>query len=211
VGRREERAVAIPFEDGARALDGIFIAGLEEDSVGLVVAAPHPLYGGSMDSPVVNEIAYAARTAGLASLRFDWRGVGASAGEASGDLNDAVADYAAALEHLCETVPGAVIAAGYSFGAAAAVIAAAGRPQVRRLLLVAPPPSMLDAALLEDFSGSILVIAAAEDAIARADALEATVATLPRAKIEIIPEADHFFGTGLGDIGRTTAKWLAPG
>jgi alpha/beta superfamily hydrolase len=211
MGKREERAVAIPWADGSRALDGIFIAGLEADSVGIVVAAPHPLYGGSMDSPVVNEIAYAARGAGLASLRFDWRGIGASAGEASGDPNDAVADYEAALDHLCETVPGAIIAAGYSFGAAAAVRAAAGRPQVRRLLLVAPPPSMLDAEALADFPGSVFVIAAAEDSLAPPDALEVVVAGLPRAKLGIIPGADHFFGTGLADIGRHTTEWLAGG
>jgi len=210
MGKREERAVAIPFGDGSRALDGIFVAGLEQDSVGVVVAAPHPLYGGSMDSPVVNEIAYAARAAGLASLRFDWRGIGASAGEASGDLDAAVADYEAALEHLCATVPGAAVAAGYSFGAAAAVRAAVGKPQVRRLLLVAPPASMLDAQALEDFPGSILVIAAAEDAIAKASALEAIVADLPRAKCAVVPEADHFFAAGLAAIGRIASDWLRP-
>ena len=80
----KERAVAIPLEGGEQALEGVFVAGLDDDAVGVVVAAPHPLYGGSMDSPVVNEIAYAARKAGLASLRFNWRGVGASAGAISG-------------------------------------------------------------------------------------------------------------------------------
>jgi alpha/beta superfamily hydrolase len=211
MGRREERAVAIPWADGSQALDGIFIAGTHADSVGVVVAAPHPLYGGSMDSPVVNEIAYAARGAGLASLRFDWRGLGASSGAASGELDAAVADYAAALDHLCATVPGAVVAAGYSFGAAAAVRAAVGRPQVRRLLLVAPPPSMLDATALGDFPGSVLVIAAAQDSLASPAALEAITARLPRARFSVIPEADHFFGVGLADIGRITAEWLGSG
>ena len=42
-----------------------------------------------MQSPVVNEIAYACQKAGIASLRFDWRGVGASAGEPSGSAGDA--------------------------------------------------------------------------------------------------------------------------
>jgi len=104
MSKREERAVAIPLAGGTQALEGIYVAGLDADAVGVVVAAPHPLYGGSMDSPVVNEIAYAARTAGLASLRFNWRGVGASAGLPSGEATDADADYRAALDHLLETL-----------------------------------------------------------------------------------------------------------
>ena len=155
--KREERAVAIPLEGGEQALEGIFIAGVDDDAMGVVVAAPHPLYGGSMDSPVVNEIAYAARKAGLASLRFNWRGVGASAGVISGEADDADADYRAALQHLLETVPGAVVAAGYSFGAAAAVRVAAGEPRIRRLLLLAPPPALLDVDALAAFAGDVLL------------------------------------------------------
>ena len=97
---QDERAIAIAAPGGTSlALEGIFVAGLDDDAVGVVIAAPHPLYGGSMDSPAVNEIAYAAGKAGLASLRFNWRGVGASAGAISGEADDADADYRAALQH----------------------------------------------------------------------------------------------------------------
>jgi len=208
MGKREERAVAIPWSDDGGALDGLAIDGLEDDAVGVVVAAPHPLYGGSMHSPVVNEIAYAARNAGLASLRFDWRGVGASAGEPSGDLADAIADYTAALDHLVATVPGAVVAAGYSFGAGAAVAASAGRREVRRLLLVAPPPAMLPGDALAAFPGSVLVIAAEHDAIAPPADLEPLLGDLPRARLAVVADADHFFGVGLAEIGRLALDWL---
>jgi alpha/beta superfamily hydrolase len=206
--KRDERTVTIPLEDGERALEGIFIAGLDDDAVGVVVAAPHPLYGGSMDSPVVNEIAYAARTVGLASLRFNWRGVGASAGTASGAAADADADYQAALGHLMETVPGAVVAAGYSFGAASAVRVAAGEPRVRRLLLVAPPPALLDTAALAAFAGSALLLAGAEDDLAPPSEIERIASELPRATFAAIPRADHFFAAGLADIARLTTRWL---
>ena len=206
--KREEHFVTIPLEGGEQALEGIFIAGADGDAVGVAVAAPHPLYGGSMDVPVVNEIAYAARTAGLASLRFNWRGVGASAGAASGDFADADADYHAALRHLVESVPGAVVAAGYSFGAASAVRVAPAEPRVRRLLLVAPPPSMLDVASLADFAGSVLLIAGADDSLAPAAELERIAAGVPRATFTAIPRADHFFSAGLADVGRIAAEWL---
>ena len=78
MARPEERDVAIPLADASLALEGIYVAGANGDASGAVVAPPHPLFGGSMDSPVVNEVAWACRTAGLASLRFNWRGVGAS-------------------------------------------------------------------------------------------------------------------------------------
>jgi alpha/beta superfamily hydrolase len=208
VRKREERAVAIPLEGGEQALEGIFVAGLDDDAMGVAAAAPHPLYGGSMDSPVVNEIAYAARKAGLASLRFNWRGVGASAGMVSGGAEDAAADYRAALQHLMETVSGAVVAAGYSFGAAAALRATSGEPRVRRLLLVAPPPALLDVDALVDFAGDVLLMAGAEDAIAPPAELERIASALSRATFAAIPRADHFFAAGLADVARITADWL---
>jgi alpha/beta superfamily hydrolase len=206
--RPKERAVAIPLEGGEQALEGIFTAGRDDDAVGVVIAAPHPLYGGSMDSPVVNEIAYAARKAGMASLRFNWRGVGASAGVMSGEAGDAEADYGAAFRYLMETVPGAVVAAGYSFGAAAAVRVADREPRIRRLILLAPPPALLDVDALATFAGDVLLLGGALDAIAPAAELERIASMLPRADFAAIPRADHFFAAGLADVARITASWL---
>ena len=97
--RQEERMVAIALPEGG-SLEGIFIAGAPGSNQGAVIAPPHPLYGGSIESPVLNEIAYACGKAGLASMRFNWRGVGASTGTPSGEAADADADYRAALVHM---------------------------------------------------------------------------------------------------------------
>jgi alpha/beta superfamily hydrolase len=206
--KSEERAVVIALGDGTLALEGIYLAGAGPDAGGAVIAAPHPLYGGSMESPVVNEIAYACQRAGLASLCFNWRGVGASAGEPSGEAADADADYAAAALHLAETVSGPLVAAGYSFGAAAAVRVGAQHPRVRRLLLVSPPPSLLVAAALEGFRGAVLMLTGEHDAIAPARALEDLAASLPRATLRVVAEADHFFMAGLGEIARAVGDWF---
>jgi alpha/beta superfamily hydrolase len=208
---RGERAVAIGREGEAHALDGVFLAAAAGPAAdGAVIAPPHPLYGGSMHSPVVNEIAHACQKAGIAALCFDWRGVGASAGEPSGRSQDADEDYAAALDHLEETVSGELLACGYSFGAAAALRAARGRPRVTRLVLVSPPPALLEAEALARFPGRMLVVTGAEDAIAPPAALEPLVARARRARFAVIPECDHFFAVGLAELARELAAWLGP-
>jgi alpha/beta superfamily hydrolase len=207
--KREERAVAIPTCEDGLVLEGIYVAGAghPEGDAGAVIAPPHPLYGGSMDSPVVVEVAHACARAGLATLRFNWRGVGASAGTPSGDAEHADLDYAAALEHLAATVPGALSVCGYSFGAAAALRRAALSPRVRQAILVAPPPSLLAPASLVAVRRA-LVVAGEADTLAPPDALRALVAGAPRAQLELVPEADHFFGLGLAGLGRAVLRFL---
>ncbi|MDJ0864809.1 MAG: alpha/beta fold hydrolase [Myxococcota bacterium] len=209
--RQEERPVAIPrAEADGSALEGLYVAAPDAAAGGAVVAPPHPLYGGSMDSPVVSEVSWACTKAGLASLRFNWRGVGASAGTPSGDPADARADYGAALAQLAESVPGPLVAAGYSFGAAAAA-AAAGEARVERLVLVAPPPPMLDADALAAVAGGVLILTGEDDAIAPPAPLAALAESLPRARFVTLAEADHFFLAGLAQLAGEVADWLKDG
>jgi len=209
-GAPDERGVAIAREGAPLALDGIFLAAAGGSAAdGAVIAPPHPLYGGSMQSPVVGEIAYACQKAGIASLRFDWRGVGASAGEPSGSARNADQDFAAALGHLEETVNGELLACGYSFGAAAALRAGAGHPRVTRFVLVSPPPGLLDRGALARFAGRVWMATGEADAIAPARELEALAARARRARFLVIPECDHFFAAGLAELGRELSTWLA--
>ncbi len=207
--RQEERAtvIAVPGREDL-VLEGLFVRAAEGSDAGAVIAPPHPLYGGSMASPVVGELAWACQKAGYATLRFDWRGVGASSGVPSGEASDADVDYAAALLHLAETVSGPLLLAGYSFGAATAVRVAAREPRVRRLVLVAPPPALLDARRLTAFPGSALLVTGERDVHARPAALEALIPGGPRRRLEVIPDADHFFLEGLAGISRAVSAWL---
>ena len=202
-------AIAMPGE--AWALEGVFTGAAGEEPGGAVIAPPHPLYGGSMDNPVVGELGWALAQAGLASVRFNWRGVGASGGEPSGECAPAEADYAAALACLEETAPGPLVAAGYSFGAATAVRVAARSPRVRRLLLVAPPPALLDAEALAGFGGRVLALVGDRDGFAPVEAVRALLGEDPRRRLEVIPHADHFFAEGLADVGRLARAWLGDG
>jgi alpha/beta superfamily hydrolase len=206
--RQEEKPITIQVPESEIVLDGIFIRGGDEEPAGAVLAPPHPLYGGSMTSPVLGELAFACKRADYASIRFDWRGVGASGGAPSGEPTDADADYRAALAYLEETVPGPLLAAGYSFVAVAALRVARLHPRVRRLLLVAPPLDHLDREALAAFRGSALLVAGERDALSPADALEVLAGEDPRRRVECVAEADHFFVSGLSALGRIAAEWL---
>src|SRR5437667_332565 len=84
---------------------------------GLVVCHPHPLYGGDMHNPVVVRVAEVAQGLGVATLRFNFRGVGASGG-VHGEGKAEQDDVVAALEMLAGRLPAdrPIGLAGYSFG-----------------------------------------------------------------------------------------------
>lgn len=104
---------------------------------GAVVAHPHPRYGGDRHHPVVEAVHEALGAAGLASVRFDFRGVGGSEG-AYGDGVDERLDVLAALEAVLPLAgDGPVVLAGYSFGAL--VTLEVTDPRVSGWLAVAPP------------------------------------------------------------------------
>lgn len=81
-----------------------------------VVCHPHPLYGGTLHNKVVFRLARGLRRAGVVVLRFNFRGVGRSAGEHA-HLEGEIEDARAALGWLRERYPELPYAlAGFSFG-----------------------------------------------------------------------------------------------
>jgi alpha/beta superfamily hydrolase len=200
--------IALPDEVGepGLALEGIFISGRRPG--GSVIAAPHPLYGGRLENPVVTEIALRLESVQLASLRFNWRGVAASAGEVSGENDIADQDYGAALAFLEESVTGPISACGYSFGSAAAVRAAASSERISRLILVAPPPALLDADALARFDGPVFMAVGDRDEFAPLAQVEELASKLENATLEVLVGSDHFFATGTGELGRALERWL---
>ncbi len=192
--------VTVPVEDEGLVLEGVWQSG---DPPGPVVAPPHPLYGGSFDNPVVNEIAHALYRQGSASLRFNWRGVGGSQGKATGDLGVAERDYRAALELVVENSGAPVTAAGYSFGAATALRLALHDDRIAKLVLVAPPVELIKALDLERLRKPVHVVVGGYDAFSPAAELSELFSPLPDARVGVISDADHFFvQTGLGALAR---------
>jgi alpha/beta superfamily hydrolase len=173
-----------------------------------VVAPPHPLYGGELSNPVVAAIAEGLTRAGIAALRFNFRGVGGSGGTPSGRAADADADYAAALDALAARRAAPYLGAGYSFGAAAALRVAARDSRIARLVLVAPPLAMIDRAALDAFAGPVTVLVGDEDAYAPLGQLERLVAGRARVALQVLPGEDHFFATGAERLTALVAEAL---
>jgi len=193
-------------------LDGRFTPGTSAGA-GAVVAPPHPLYGGTMSNPVVVAAAAGFTEVGVATLAFNYRSTETSEGSPSDDPAAAEDDYSGALEALASRVPGPYLAAGYSFGARTALGVAARDPRVRGAVLIAPPVDLVDAGDLATFTGPLLVVVGDRDAFAPLDRLRAWLAARPDAVLEIIPGADHFFGSaGAGAVTALVAgrvpSWL---
>jgi len=220
-----ERPATIALPDSAglpagSSLEGLWLParGDSEDEPtiargGAIMAPPHPLMGGAMDSPVATEVALAASDCGYGSLRFNWRGVGGSAGSPSGEVDDADADYLAALEFLEaagdeETGGGPLVTCGYSWGSLAAARVMASSARARRAILVAPPPSMLDAKAIADWGHPVLVIAGDRDEYVPEDELRGALFEIENVQLEILEGVDHFFMSGLPDVSRISRDWL---
>ena len=160
-----------------------------------------------MDSPVVDRIVEVCAARGVATLRFNFRGVGASSGrhdEGRGEQDD----VRASLTHLRDLLGGGarVALAGYSFGAAMVAAAAMSVP-VAGLALVAPPMRVADLHRPVTVAGPIVVVAGAEDQYCPPSALETLRAMLPEATVVVIEGADHFFFGSLMPLGDAVGAW----
>ena len=177
---------------------------------GVVVCHPHPLYGGDMDNPVVLQAVEACAAEGLATLRFNFRGVGRSTGAHDGGKGEQ-RDLEAALDQLATRLgaPGAVAAAGYSFGARVAAAVTGRRTDLAGLGLIAPPLAVSADVLdgLATLSMPLLVVAGTEDPICPGHALDALSRSLPRAQIRRIDGADHSFWGALDQLGEAVRAW----
>ena len=158
-----------------------------------VITHPHPLYGGDMNNLVVETVAKAYHRKGWSTLKFNFRGTGASEGRYdNGDGEQK--DIDAAVSWLKSNRFEQIDLAGYSFGAW--VLARWSRKnRQHRIRFVAPPVAFLDFSGVEVITGLSQVVVGARDEIAPADQVGRLIRSWqPEAELDIIANADHFFG-----------------
>lgn len=181
----------VHFSSGNLKLEGLLkrVSGPK----GALLAHPHPLYGGDMINPVVESLASTYNRKGYTTLRFNFRGVGASQGrydEGDGEQEDILA----AAHFLLDQGVTSLHIAGYSFGSWVLARIKKLPPEVASLVFVSPPLAMMPFAQTLKLPLLHLVITGEEDEIAPADRVRASLHHWnPDARMEVIDFADHFY------------------
>jgi uncharacterized protein len=179
----------------------------------LLVCHPHPLHGGTMTNKVVTTLARTAHAQGIPSLRFNFRGVGASEGtydEGRGETLDALAAVAFGRQRWPDA---ALWLAGFSFGGVVALRASTTRGigTVGKLITIAP-------ALGRNF-GSVrdisvpscpwMVVQGDADEVIDGDLVIEWAGQLdPAPRLEVLPGVGHFFHGHLPALQAVVAAFL---
>ncbi len=173
-----------------------------------VIAHPHPLFGGTMENKVVQTLARAFVHAGWVVLRFNFRGVGASAG-----VHDAgraeCEDFLAVVEQGAEH--GALALAGFSFGAFVTSHVAtrlSSHRDVQKLVLVGTATSRFDVAPVasELHERTLVVHGESDDTVLLSSVMDwARPQSLP---VMVVPGVGHFFHGQLPLFKRFVSRHL---
>ncbi len=191
---------------------------------GVVVAHPYPPNGADMDLPLIHHTAKCCRQRGFATLRFNFRSVGASGGSFSGtdESDDVVAAVSFLKERLTDSGGGRADKhkprlglAGWSFGSAMAARAIADLPEVGALALVGFVPGweyLPDDTLqrLGRFAGPVLAICAQNDHIDSPENVERVLGDLGLDyRLQVVRDADHYLGGRHREVAQSVADFFA--
>jgi alpha/beta superfamily hydrolase len=158
-----------------------------------VIAHPHPLFGGTMDNKVVQTLARAFVQSGWTALRFNFRGVGASAGthdEGRGETDDLLALVAA------QAPEGPLALAGFSFGsfvASRALQTLWPARSLEKIVLVGTAAARFDVATLppDAHDRTLVIHGEMDDTVPLQAVLDwARPQSLP---VTVVPGGEHFF------------------
>jgi alpha/beta superfamily hydrolase len=158
-----------------------------------LICHPHPLQGGTMTNKVVTTLERALRELGLATLRFNFRGVGRSAGQFDNGVGE-TDDLLAIAQWVQRVRPAdALWLAGFSFGSYVATRAAAKLP-TRQLITIAPAVTRWDFVEVPSPPCPWLVVQGEADEVVDPAAVYAFVAARqPAPTLVRVPETGHFF------------------
>ena len=204
-------ATRVTFPCGTLSLEGVsFMPDGEVPFPGVVVCHPHPLMGGTMDNNVVIAVCQALVQESIASLMFNFRGVGGSQGAHAHGIGEQD-DVAAALSYLSSIEgidQGRIGLCRYSFGAGVALEAAAKTEQAHALALVSP--ILAHPSPIENYIKPKLLLWGSYDMALPGIELKSFTEDLPEPKqYEVIRGADHFWGGYENDMAAKVAAFFA--
>ena len=202
------------FSSKGVSLDGVFTSpeDLPAQSPSVIVCHPHPLLGGKMQHPLVTAVCRAAHQQGIASLRFNFRGVGDSQGEFSNGEQEQD-DLKAALD-IVKLMPGVhrkrLAVVGYSFGASVILRGMKWLRGAGSFVLIAPPIASVRGSRLMNDRRPKLFIAGQRDRVAPSVELQKILDEV-RTPLQFteVPEADHAFEGREAEVADRVAAFLA--
>ena len=206
----------IMLPSGDLALEGTLHLPADEGRFpGVVICHPHPRYGGDMYNVIVATLAQSLCDAGIAALRFNFRGVDMSEGSFDGG-NGEIQDAEEALNYLSlsENVDASRVGiAGYSFGAAVAMAAASRSNLAQAIVSVACPSRVFNEMSAQEMLLPKMLILGEHDHDFPAQQFKFMARRYSDPKqVEIIDGADHFFGGHVAQVvGLATSffeQWL---
>lgn len=174
-----------------------------------VVCHPHPLHGGALSNKVTWTLASCALKAGLVAARFNFRGVGRSAGAHDGGRGE-TEDTLAVVEWLRARVPGAgLLLAGFSFGAFVSLKAAA-RAAPRLQVSIAPPfKYFADEPLPARPDAPWLVVHGRDDEVVNYESTRTVLERYaPPPELVTLDDVGHFFHGRLADLEATVGSFI---
>jgi uncharacterized protein len=183
--------------------EGLVERGLSDGlRAAVVLAHPHPQYGGTMHTKVVYQAAKAFARIGCAVLRFNFRGVGTSEGvwdEGRGEMDD----FRAGMTFMRETYPGIPLwSAGMSFGAWISLTAGAADAGISVLLGIAPPLSRYDFEAVRTSGKPKFFIQGERDELCPLKDMQEFYARASEPKeLAVIDAADHLFDGKVLEVG----------
>ncbi len=180
----------LEFADDAAAAPGVFG----------VACHPHSLYGGTMDNKVTHTLARAMNERGAPCFRFNFRGVGASAGSFDNGRGE-TEDLAAVVAEGRRRFPGATLwLGGFSFGAFVALRGAQTLQPVK-LAAVAPPVARFELGSVGHPDCEWLLVQGDADDVVAPDAVLDWAAQQPRKpRLHVLAGAGHFFHGRLHEL-----------
>jgi alpha/beta superfamily hydrolase len=169
-----------------------------------VVCHPHPLYQGTMTNKVVHTLARAFQELGMATVRFNFRGVGQSAGvydEGDGETEDCLAVVDWARKRWPNARPSL---GGFSFGAWIAIKAASRIEDLVQLVTIAPPVHRVELPQGKLPSYPWLIVQGSDDELVDCDGVVEWVNSMaPGPELVVLEGVDHFFHGRLNDLKST--------
>ena len=175
----------------------------------VVFAHPLPTEGGTMHTKVVFQSAKALARVGCVVLRFNFRGVGSSAGAWDNGRGES-ADYQAVLSFMANEYPNLELwAAGFSFGAFVAASVGVNDDRICAVITIAPPVNTYDFGALKQSGKAKFIIHGERDELIAVKLIRQFYGQLQEPKeLVVIDRANHLFDGQASEVGDALSDLL---